>query len=310
MPYDLSNKLTIAVTTRALFKLEYENRIFEEQGSAKYEEYQISNENKCLPKGAAFNLIKSLLSINGYEETKSKVEVIIASRNSGNTSLRVFNSIEKYGLPISRGCFTGGDDLAKYLSALNVDLFLTANSKDAQCAIDAGIPSAVLLTENIPEYVDNDDNEIRIAFDGDAVLFSEDSELIYKKDGLDKFKENERVNADNPLQEGPFAKFLRTISEIQNSLGDKKFIKTALITARDAPSHKRVINTLREWNVKIDQVFFLGGISKNPILKAFGAQIFFDDQTTYTKPASEIVPSGTVPYRSDSELNQYKIWWR
>ena len=216
MAYDLKDKLTIAVTTRALFDLEFENKIFEEKGEKEYEKYQIDNEDKQLAKGVAFNLIESLLSINNFEETKDKVEVIIASRNSANTSLRVFNSIEKYGLNISRGFFTGGDDLTKYLEALNVDLFLTANQNDAQQAIDFGIPAAVLLTNNVPEYSNQNKGEIRIAFDGDAVIFSEDSELIYKKEGLEKFKENEKENANSPLKEGPFANFLKIISELQN----------------------------------------------------------------------------------------------
>lgn len=307
MPYDLSNKLKIVVTTRALFCLESENRIFEEQGRAAYEEHQIKHENALLEKGVAFSLIKALLGINSFEATKNRVEVLVASRNSANTSLRVFNSIENYKLPITRGFFTGGEELVPFLTALNIDLFLTANPADAQSAIDAGIPSAVLLTDNIPDYEESTENQIKIAFDGDAVLFSEESELIYKKQGLDSFAENESQHASEPMNEGPFAKFLRIISDLQNSLGeDRNIIRTALITARNAPSHKRVINTLREWNVRIDEVFFLGGISKVPILKAFGAQIFFDDQRTYTEPASEVVPSGTVPYASSSELNQYK----
>lgn len=307
MPYDLSKKLKIAVTTRALFCLESENTIFESQGKTAYEKYQIANENTILQKGAAFSLIKALLKINSREKTKDRVEVLVASRNSANTSLRVFNSIENYKLPITRGFFTGGDELTPYLAALNIDLFLTANPVDAQAAIDAGIPSAVLLTDNIPDYEEGADNQIKIAFDGDAVLFSEESELIYKKHGLDSFAANESEHANEPMREGPFAKFLRVISDIQNSLGDEQqIIRTALITARNAPSHKRVINTLRDWNVRIDEVFFLGGISKVPILKAFGAQIFFDDQRTYTEPASAVVPSGTVPYSSTSELNKFK----
>ena len=307
MPYDISDKLKIAVTTRALFQLEDENKIYEEQGLKSYEEYQVAKEDTILEKGAAFNLIESLLSINKIEKTKEKVEVIIASRNSANTSLRVFNSCEHYGLPISRGFFTSGGELAKYLSAIDIELFLTANLHDAQAAIDAGVPAAVLLTEKIPKYDDKAKGEIRIAFDGDAVIFSEDSELIYKKEGLAKFAENERKSADIPMEKGPFAKFLETIALLQESLGeDKQIIKTALITARNAPSHKRVIKTLREWNIRIDEVFFLGGIYKNQILKAFGAQIFFVDQTTYTTPASAIVTSGTVPYNSSSELNDYK----
>lgn len=307
MPYDISNKLKIAVTTRALFNLEDENKLYKEKGRNIYEQYQIENEREILDKGAAFSLIKSLLSINKIDKTKDMVEVLIVTRNNANTGIRVFNSIDHYDLPISRGCFTGGGELVPYLSALDIDLFLTANETDAQAAIDAGIPAAVLLTDNIPQYSTTEENRIRIAFDGDAVIFAEDSELIYKKQGLDTFKENEAIHANDPMKEGPFVKFLKVISNIQACLGeDDNFLRTALVTARDAPSHERVIKTLREWGVRIDEIFFLGGISKNPILKAFGAQIFFDDQITYTQPASSIVPSGTVPYKSESELNQYK----
>lgn len=304
MPYDLSNKLKIAVTTRALFRLEEENKIYKEQGTKAYEAYQIEKENDLIPKGAAFSLIQSLLSINQIEALKDRVEVILVTRNNANSGIRVFNSIEKYDLEITRGVFTGGGELVPYLLALGIDLFLTANPLDAQAAIDSGIPAATLLTNNIPEYNSESDKGIRIAFDGDAVLFSDESEVIYKKQGLDSFKENEALHANDPMKEGPFAKFLKIIADLQSTLGEKQtFIRTALVTARNAPSHERVIKTLREWNVRIDEMFFLGGVSKTPILKAFGAQIFFDDQKTYTEPASSVVPSGTVPYASNSELN-------
>ncbi len=307
MPYDISQKLKIAVTTRALFRLEDENKLYNERGRAEYEAYQIERENELLEKGAAFSLIKALLSINTIEAVKNRVEVILVTRNNAATGLRVFNSIEKYGLDITRGVFSGGGELVPYLKALDVDLFLTANALDAQAAIDAGIPAATLLAEDIPTYDDQDNGYIRIAFDGDAVLFSDESELIFKKKGLEEFKENEAQHANEPMHEGPFVKFLKIIADIQKALGDdQNFIRTALVTARNAPSHERVIKTLREWGIRIDEMFFLGGISKNPVLKAFGAQIFFDDQKTYTVPASSVVPSGTVPYASDSELNQYK----
>lgn len=307
MPYDISQKLKIAVTTRALFRLEEEDKLYREKGTKAYEAYQIEKEQEQLEKGAAFSLIKALLSINTIEKVKDSVEVILVTRNNANTGIRVFNSIKKYDLSVTRGVFTGGGDLVPYLSALDIDLFLTANPNDAQAAIDAGIPAATLLTENIPDYSIDNTEQIRIAFDGDAVLFAEDSELIYKKHGLAAFKENETQHADDAMSEGPFVKFLKIIANLQSSLGENQnFIRTALVTARDAPSHERVIKTLRKWGVRIDEVFFLGGISKNPILKAFGAQIFFDDQKTYTEPASTIVPSGTVPYTSGSELNQYE----
>ncbi len=304
MPYDISSKLKIAVTTRALFRLEEEDKLYKEQGTKVYEAYQIKKENELIPKGAAFSLIQALLSINKIEALKDRVEVILVTRNNANSGIRVFNSIEKYDLEITRGIFSGGGELVPYLSALGIDLFLTANPNDAQAAIDSGIPAATLLTNDIPEYDSENNNGIRIAFDGDAVLFSDESEVIYKKQGLDSFKENEALHANDPMKEGPFAKFLKVIAELQATLGEKQtFIRTALVTARNAPSHERVIKTLRKWGVRIDEMFFLGGISKTPILKAFGAQIFFDDQKIYTESASTAVPSGTVPYTSDSELN-------
>ena len=307
MSYDISSKLKIAVTTRALFNLENEHALYEEEGRDEYEAYQIQNENNILEHGTAFSVVKALLSINKIEKTKNQVEVIVVTRNNANTGIRVFNSIDHYNLPITRGCFTGGSGLTPYLKALDIDLFLTANEQDAQEAIDAGIPAAVLLTQNNSLYKDSEENKIRIAFDGDAVIFFEESELIYKKQGMDSFKKNEIEHANEPMKEGPFVKFLKMISNLQKALGeDQTILRTALITARNAPSHTRVINTLRKWNIRIDEIFFLGGLSKTPILEAFGAQIFFDDQKVYTDSASKKVPSGTVPYNSQSELNKYK----
>lgn len=303
MPVDLSSHLKIAVATRALFQLEEEDAIFREQGAEKYREYQIAHENDILKKGAAFSLVNSLLKLNNIDGLKHKVEVIIVSKNSYDTSLRVFNSIRSYGIPITRGAFTCGSALSSYLKALHIDLFLTAEKEDARSAIDAGIAAATLLTDIAGKYDSDTSDQIRIAFDGDAVLFSDEAEIIYKTSGLASFEKSEADNADIPLNEGPFAPFLRLISEIQSELGqDNHILRTALVTARSAPAHERVIKTLRKWNVNIDEAFFLGGLSKTEILAAFGAQIFFDDQETHTRPASEFVPSGTVPYRSDSAL--------
>lgn len=309
MSYDISQKLKIAVTTRAMFKLEKENKIYEEKGLEEYEKYQIAHEDDILAPGAAYSLIAALLKLNNIEKLNHKIEVFIMSRNSVNMSLRVFNSIKNYKLDISRGVFTGSADLAPYLEALNIDLFLTANPNDAQAAINRKIPAATLLTNNIPDYTLGDTlSEIRIAFDGDAVLFSEESEAIYKHKGLEAFAANEEKNAKNPMNEGPFAKFLKSISEIQKNIQDTNLnIRTALVTARNAPSHERVVRTLRAWDVNINEAFFLGGIPKTDVLKAFGAHIFFDDQTTYTEPASSIVPAGTVPYKDGSVLSTKKI---
>ena len=221
------------------------------------------------------------------------------SRNSPDSSLRVFNAIEHYGLGITRAVLASGASLAPYLSAFKTDLFLSAYEDDVQSAIDSNIAAGIICTEGLRTYdCDHQIRQIRIAFDGDAVLFSDDSEQIFKEQGLEAFEENERRNANHPLKAGPFAKFLTMLSELQKDcVAEEAPIRTALVTSRCAPTHERVIRTLRAWNVRIDEVFFLGGVSKKEVLLAFGAHIFFDDQSVHTVPASEVVPAARVPYR-------------
>lgn len=311
MAYDLENKMVIGVSSRALFDLTIENEIFETQGLEAYCKYQVEHEQDILKPGPGFRLIKSLLKLNEYVEGKSLVEVIIMSRNSPDTSLRVFNTIAHYGLPITRSVLVSGASLAPYLAAFHTDLFLSACEEDVQCAIDAGIAAGIICTEHnhlgdnvIP--MPTDGGQIRIAFDGDAVLFGDHSELIFKEKGLNAFEENEKLHAMEPLEEGPFANFLRKLSDLQRELGTEKCpIRTALVTSRSAPAHERVIRTMRAWNVRVDEAFFLGGLEKKEFLKAFGAQIFFDDQTIHTQSAATEVPAARVPYASGGGMYQY-----
>lgn len=307
MAYDLGNKLVIGVSSRALFDLTVENDIFEKQGVKAYSDYTIAHENEVLKPGPGFNLVKALLGINKLKGQAGRVEVVIMSRNSADNSLRVFNSIEHYGLDISRAVLASGASLAKYLSAFRTDLFLSAYEDDVLSAINSGFAAGIICTDvdNAPYNAEEDIKQIRIAFDGDAVLFTDESEMIYQTEGLKAFEENERNNADKPLPQGPFAKFLKTISDIQKDFPpDEVPIRTALVTARSAPAHERVIRTLRAWNVRIDEAFFLGGVSKRDVLEAFGAHIFFDDQAVHTVPASEVVPSARVPYRRSSGVKR------
>ncbi|MCR5279019.1 MAG: 5'-nucleotidase [Lachnospiraceae bacterium] len=302
MPYDLAKRLVIGVSSRALFDLTIENDIFERQGMQAYSDYTISHENEILKPGPGFSLIKALLDINKLKSQDGRVEVIIMSRNSADNSLRVFKSIEHYGLDITRAVLSSGASLAKYLGAFKTDLFLSAYDDDVQSAINSGFAAGIICTDvaNGPYNSDEEIKQIRIAFDGDAVLFTDESEKIFQAEGLKAFEENERNNADKPLPQGPFAKFLKTISDIQKEFPpDEVPIRTALVTARSAPAHERVIRTLRAWNVRIDESFFLGGVSKRDVLQAFGANIFFDDQAVHTMSASEVVPSARVPYKEN-----------
>ncbi len=302
MAYDLANRLVIGVSSRVLFDLTIENEIFHTQGIDAYCSYQVEHEKELLKPGNGFKLVEALLNINELPGQEGRVEVIIMSHNSPDTSLRVFNSIAHYGLNISRAVLASGASLAPYLEAFHTDLYLSADEKDVQAAIDCGIAAGIICCDEIRTAGSQEEiSKIHIAFDGDAVLFSDESERIYREKGLEAFEENERLQAENPLGQGPFAKFLKTISDIQREFTPEEApIRTALVTARSAPAHERVIRTLRAWNVRIDEAFFLGGISKTEVLKAFGAHIFFDDQAVHTKPASEVVPSARVPYRQEA----------
>ena len=303
MGYDLDKKLVIAISSRALFDLEEENKIFEEKGLDEYYKYQIQNEDLLPKKGTGFRLVKNLLNINSDFPNDKQVEVIIMSRNNSATSLRITKAIEKYKLDIQRSAWSGGNEISKYLKPFKVDLFLSANEKDVQDAINEGIAAARILP-----YEDNEDdfsNQVKIAFDGDAVLFSEESEVIYKTQGLNAFLEYEKTNANNPMKQGPFAQLLRLISSIQSKYPEEKTpIRTALITARNSPAHERVIRTLSQWGVRLDEAFFLGGVDKYEVVKAFGADIFFDDQDVHLETTSKQTPSAKVLYKEESILNR------
>lgn len=302
MALDLNDKLVVGISSRALFDLEEENKIFVENGLNAYEEYQITHENDILKPGTAFPLIKALHNLNCGDERLT--EIIVMSKNSANTSLRIFNSIEQYGLDISRAALVGGASISPYLGAFKTDLFLSADEEDVQEAINANIAAGIICShEELPIDATLEIDQIRIAFDGDAVIFSDESEKIYQEEGLSAFAEYERQNAQKPLPEGPFAKLLKTLSLVQKKFSDENMpIRTALVTARNAPAHERVIRTLRAWDVRIDEAFFLGGITKSEVLKAFGANIFFDDQTAHTDPASKLVPSARVPNRGNKMI--------
>ena len=295
---NLEDRLVVGVSSRALFNLTKENKIFETEGVEAYCRYQVEHENEVLAPGPGFALVKALLDLNNLSGREERVEVIIMSQNSPDTSLRVFNTIAHYGLNISRAVLASGASLAPYLEAFKTDLFLSADENDVQSAIDAGIAAGMIYCDETKDYSQTDYSKIRIAFDGDAVLFSGEADAIWRTSGLKAFEENEQHNAFNPLSAGPFARFLKIISDLQSEFPpDQVPIRTALVTARCAPAHERVIRTLRAWNVRIDEAFFLGGLEKKDILKAFGAHIFFDDQEANTIPAAQFVPSARVLYR-------------
>lgn len=292
-------KLVIAISSTALFDMSESHSIYEKEGVAAYAEYQRQHEDNVLEPGEAFPLAIKLLGINDKLEGDPRVEIILLSRNSADTGLRVFNSIAHHKLDISRAAFSGGTSPYRYVSAFACDLFLSTNPEDVRSALNNGVAAATLL----PSKKGSSDSEVlRFAFDGDAVLFSDASERIFKEQGLEAFTKNEKASAHTPLDAGPFKGFLQALQGLQAefSAGDCP-IRTALVTARAAPSHERVVRTLREWNVRIDESLFLGGLSKGDFLNSFGADVFFDDQQSHCSSAREYVATGHVPHGVSNE---------
>ena len=290
--------LTIAVSSRSLFHIEDGNKIFEEQGQEAFNDYMRSKENVPLRPGAAFPLVRKLLALNTTRspQPRDRVDVVLLSRNSPDAGMRVMNSIEHYGLDIERAAFSQGGDRFRYARAMGAHLFLSANPSDVRMAVEHGIAAATMLPVECADH--SHDHEVRIAFDGDSVLFDSEADDCYRAEGLEAFRKHEVEKANIPLGDGPFKKFLSALHALQKEFpAESSPIKVGLVTARGMPSHARVLNTLRHWGIHLDEAIFCGGLPKGPLLEAFGADIFFDDtQKNIDSAVSCNVPSGHVPY--------------
>jgi 5'-nucleotidase len=288
-------RLVIAISSRALFNLDDSHQVFEQQGLAAFQHYQMEREDEPLAPGEAFPLVQKLLHINQRLGGEPRVDVILLSRNSADTGLRVFNSIQHYELPIVRAAFCNGAEPWRYIAPFGCHLFLSADPRDVRSALDQGVAAATLMPMEREGSAES--QQLRIAFDGDAVLFSDEAERIYKNEGLSAFAASERAAARDPLAGGPFKPFLAALHQLQSAFPPEQSpIRTALVTARSAPAHERVIRTLRAWDIRLDESLFLGGLPKGEFLRAFGADIFFDDQRGHCESARQHVATGHVPH--------------
>ena len=293
------NKLVVAISSSALFDLRDSHAVYMSEGVEAYRQYQIEHEDEILEPGDAFLLVDKLLSLNARLD-EARVEVVLVSRNSADTGLRVFNSIEHHKLDISRAAFAGGRSPYPYLAAFGCHLFLSTHADDVRSALDAGFAAATILSGGARRAASA---ELRIAFDGDAVLFSDESERVYQSGGLAAFQASEREAAREPLRGGPFKPFLAALNLLQREFPEESCpIRTALVTARSAPAHERVIRTLREWDIRLDESLFLGGLRKAAFLEAFAADVFFDDQPGHCEWAREVVATGHVPHGVSNEI--------
>ena len=289
------NLLTVAVSSSALFDLTESDSIYQNEGLEAYRRYQIQHEEQVLEPGEGFLLVKKLLSLND-RLGDSPVEVILLSRNSADTGLRVFKSIEAHKLNITRAAFCSGDSPYKYIRAFGSDLFLSTNAEDVRQALDQQVAAATLIGSTVAGNRRRFSNQLKIAFDGDSVLFSDEAERVFQESGLDAFSRSEASSAEEPLEGGPFKNFLFALHKLQQQFSDDDLpIRTALVTSRGAPAHERVIKTLRHWDIRLDESLFLGGRDKGEFLKSFEADIFFDDQAVHCENASSHVASGHVP---------------
>lgn len=291
MPVNLSGQLVVAISSRALFDFEEENKLFESSDDRAYMRLQLDRVDIPAQPGVAFSLVRKLLAFN--RPGAPSVEVVILSRNDPVSGLRVFRSAQHYGLKVERGVFTRGRPPWRYLKPLHAHLFLSANEADVRSALEAGVPAARVLP-HAARASETYPNEVRIAFDGDAVLFSDEAERVFQRDGLDAFQAHEYSLAASPLQAGPFKPLLEALQRLQQEGTDAMRLRTALVTARSAPAHERAIRTLMDWNIEVDEAMFLGGLAKGEFLREFEPDFFFDDQTGHVDGAAPHVPAGHV----------------
>ena len=291
MPVSLAGQLVVAISSRALFDFEEENQVFEASDDRAYMQLQLQRLEHAAKPGVAFSLVNKLLAFN--TPGKQRVEVVILSRNDPVSGMRVFRSAQHYGLPIQRGVFTRGESPWRYLRPLAANLFLSTNEPDVRSALGAGVPAARVYPQSA-RASDAHPDEVRIAFDGDAVLFSDEAERVFQRDGLDAFQSHERQQAATPLAAGPFKPLLEALQALQREPGQNMRIRTALVTARSAPAHERAIRTLMEWHIEVDEAMFLGGLPKGEFLREFEPDFFFDDQTGHIENAAPHVPAGHV----------------
>jgi len=293
MSASLAGKLVVAISSRALFDFEEENQVFEQSDDRAYMALQLQRLERPAKPGVAFSLIRKLLAFNSVNPQDHPVEVVILSRNDPVSGMRVFRSARHYGLPIERGSFTRGQAPWRYLKPLHANLFLSAHLSDVRAALAAGVPAAQVYPQSA-HASDAHPTEVRIAFDGDAVLFSDEAEQVYQAQGLQAFHQHEVDNAALPLPDGPFKPLLGALQRLQQAGTPKMRIRTALVTARSAPAHERAIRTLMNWNIEVDEAMFLGGLAKGEFLREFEPDFFFDDQTGHIESAAQHVPAGHV----------------
>ena len=291
MAVSLDGQLVVAISSRALFDFEEENQVFEQGDDRAYMKLQLERLEEPAKPGVAFSLVKKLLAFNDAQT--QRVEVVILSRNDPVSGMRVFRSAQHYGLPIQRGSFTRGQSPWLYLKPLNANLFLSTHLSDVRAALDAGVPAAQVYPHSAHASEEHP-HEVRIAFDGDAVLFSDEAERVFQAEGLSAFQAHEHAKAAQPLLAGPFKPLLAALHRLQQEGTPAMRIRTALVTARSAPAHERAIRTLMQWNIEVDEAMFLGGLPKGEFLKEFEPDFFFDDQTGHIESAAQHVPAGHV----------------
>ncbi|WP_060905279.1 5'-nucleotidase [Streptomyces scabiei] len=305
--YELEDRLVVGIASSALFDLAEADAVFRDQGEEVYRAYQEEHLDDTLDKGVAFPFIRRLLSLNDLSPGDPLVEVIILSRNDPDTGLRVMRSIQSHGLPISRAIFMQGRSPYRFMPALNMSLFLSANEDDVREAVALGLPAGRVLGPAVAD--EGDDQDLRIAFDFDGVIADDASEQVYQADGIESFRFHEAANAATPHDPGPLRDFLAGVNRLQRREEQQRAVDAeykirvhvSLVTARDAPAHERPVRSLKNWGVTVNNAFFLGGIDKSTIMEVLKPHIFFDDQVGHLTGTARSTPSVHVPFGKINE---------
>ena len=303
MPYPIEKKFVVAVSSTVLFDLSFEHALYLEKGLEAFRKYQHEHRHDLPKPGTGFPFIRRLLMLNQRYPEEHPVEVVILSRYHADDGMRVMDAVREHGLDITRAFFMAGRKPYPFMESVNASLYLSTNAEQVKEAVDLGYPAGYVLP--CAAVDDEEDDQLRIAFDFDGVLVDDEAERVYKKTGdLEQFQQHEVENRDRPLKSGPLMPLLQQLSyfqkmdsrRAQDYSGRKRMLRISIVTARSAPAHERLNNTLSALGLEADEVFLMGGIEKKRVLDILKPHLFFDDQMGHLENVSKSTPSAHIPF--------------
>ncbi len=277
--------LVVGLVPRALFDLGAEDEVLRTGGPDALRRQRAEREEELLDPGRGLGLARALGHLD--PGAARRVELVLLSRESADTSLRVVSSARRHELEIMRAVFTGGQPLDPYLAALRVDLFLCNDESEARAALDAGISAGVVCDGG--ELAREGESEIRVAFDGDAELFADDGEAGEAADPASR-------SAGRGAPPASFARLLGALAMFgSDGRGRGPRLRTALVSSRTGAVQERMLRTLRRFGLQLDEAFFVGDLPKSEILAAFRPHVAFGEHPRAAartlRPVAAVAPA-------------------